>query len=270
MNEIIAKVKNQYFNILSQEEAIVEDIDFSKKDTIDFVSLYKLDEEQWFKIDNFSNKSYFIEECSSEFSTASINQIENSNYSDISNICIIQQNSKYFQRITPSKYIVEKRALDFSGAPKIVDQRKQVEIYKKSDAIYVNDTDTLYFKDIAKIKRIFPGIEELQREATRPEIESFLEHSFISKSGINSSAVGISNRKRIADIGEKYKNLSSDKQKRLIQYARDKSGIEINDNGEFVISNDTALKNLLYALDQRYYYADIYEEDRMANSVRVV
>lgn len=31
-----------------------------------------------------------------------------------------------------------------------------------------------------------------------------------------------------------------------------------------------SLKNVLYAMDQRYYYADIYDENRVASSVRIV
>jgi hypothetical protein len=37
-----------------------------------------------------------------------------------------------------------------------------------------------------------------------------------------------------------------------------------------VIKSEADLKNVLYAMDQRYYYADIYEEKRVANSVRIV
>ena len=60
-----------------------------------------------------------------------------------------------------------------------------------------------------------------------------------------------------------------EKQQKMIDYAKDKTGINFG-NGTFKISSETDLKNLLYAMDQRYYYADIYEENRVANSVRVV
>ena len=81
--------------------------------------------------------------------------------------------------------------------------------------------------------------------------------------------MGSHNRKRIADIGKKYLSLSPEKQQKLIDYAKDKTGISFK-NGTFKISSETDLKNLLHAMDQRYYYADIYEENRVANSVRVV
>lgn len=38
----------------------------------------------------------------------------------------------------------------------------------------------------------------------------------------------------------------------------------------FIVNTETDLKNLLYAMDQRYYYADIYEESRVAHFVRVI
>ncbi len=147
---------------------------------------------------------------------------------------------------------------------------EQIEIREKPDAVYLKKADTLVFKDISKIKTIFPGIEEIQREATQPEVNSFLHHSFISTTNQYSSMnVGSLNRKRIADIGSKYTNLSNSNKHKLVEYAKKQSGLKMN-NGKFVINSEADLKNLLYAMDQRYYYADIYGENRLANSVRVV
>ncbi|MEE9372398.1 MAG: hypothetical protein V3V00_05020 [Saprospiraceae bacterium] len=79
----------------------------------------------------------------------------------------------------------------------------------------------------------------------------------------------IFNRKRIADFGVKYNSLSATKKSLLITYAKEKAGVEL-DGDSFVINSETDFKNVLYAMDQRYYYADIYEENRVANSVRIV
>ena len=163
-----------------------------------------------------------------------------------------------------------KTILDYSGEPKIVEHRKQLEVKLESDAIFITAEDTLYFRQIAKIKTIFPGIEELDREATQPEVDKFLGHGKIElKEGYDAYSVGSHNRKRIADIGKKYLSLSPAKQQELVDYAKDKTGIKF-ENGTFKIGSETDLKNLLYAMDQRYYRAEIYEENRVANSVRIV
>ncbi len=269
MNELIAKTQSEYKNVLSQADSIVDVFDLNRIEAIDFTPSHKLEDEEWFRINNFSQQNFFIRECSNDFSTASLTQINNREYSSINCIVIIQDNQRHFQRITPSLFVNRKTILDYSGEPKIIKHRRQIEIRKKSDAVYLVDGDVLYFKNISKIKTIFPRIDELHREATQPEVDNFLQNDFILLSDYTSTSVGTQNRKRIADIGEKFNNLNEEKQQRLVTYAKEKAGIELEGDA-FKIKSDTDLKNLLYAMDQRYYYADIYEENRIANSVRVV
>ncbi|PIE89391.1 MAG: hypothetical protein CR997_11740 [Acidobacteria bacterium] len=170
----------------------------------------------------------------------------------------------------PPRFVNQKRFLDFSGQPQIVEQRNQVEIKSESDAVYVDAENTLYFKDVAKIKLFVPGIEILHRKATQEEVDDFLGRDFITLESYEAASVCVLNRKRIADIGKKIHNLTSEKMIHLIDYAKEQSGIELTEDGTFKISYEIDLKNLLFAMDQRYYYADVYEENRVANSVRIV
>ena len=269
MTEILAKIKSEYKTILNQADNVLTDFDLSSIEAIDFAPSQKPDDDQWFQINGFSEKDYFIDQCKADFSSASLNQIVNDDYADISCIVISQGSKKYFQRITPSLFVSKKTILDYSGEPKIVEHRKQIEIRDESDAVYLVDSDTLYFKTIGKLKVIFPGIEVLHREATQDEVDAFIENDFISLSTITNTSIGAQNRKRIADIGIKYNALSDEKKDQLITYAKEKAGVEIKGDS-FVVKSETDLKNVLYAMDQRYYYADIYEENRVANSVRIV
>ena len=267
---LIGKVKSGYRNILSQENEILDQLDTEIIDTLEFSPSHKLEDDEWFYITDFSKGDFFIDLCKEDFSTASLGQIGNNEYDAIQCIVIFQGGQKHFQRITSSRFVNRKTILDYSGEPKIVEHRKQLEVKLESDAIFITAEDTLYFKQIAKIKTIFPGIEELDREATQPEVDKFLGHGTIElQEGYDTHSVGSNNRKRIADIGKKYLSLLPEKQQKLIDYAKDKTGINFG-NGTFKVSSETDLKNLLYAMDQRYYYADIYEENRVAKSVRVV
>jgi len=267
MSEIIAKVGKEFKNVLNQEDNIIDDIEIEISET--FSPSYKLDENEWYKFENFSQQNFFIDECKSDFSTANLNQIENNEYDKIVCVSIFQNNRKYFYRITPSLYINKKTILDYSGEPKIVEHKKQIEIKNEPDAIYCQKEDVLYFKHIGKLKIIFSGIEILHREATQEEVNRFVNNNFINLDGIQSNYIGEMNRKRIADIGNKFNNLSQEKKELLIEYAKNNANIELIDD-KFNIKNENDLKNLLFALDQRYYFADIYEEKRVANSIKIV
>ena len=50
---------------------------------------------------------------------------------------------------------------------------------RSKDLLYTKWQRTLlkYFKNLSKIKSIFPGIEELHREATQDEVDLFLDNS---------------------------------------------------------------------------------------------
>jgi len=270
MNSLIAKIGSEFKTVVSCADEIIENLSIETIQLLDFTPSHILDEDEWFKLSDFSTKNYFIDVCRSDYSTASLNQVNNGNYSQISCIVLFQNGQKHFQRITPSRFVNQKCFLDFSGEPRIVEQRNQLEIKPESEAIYIAAEDALYFKDVAKIKFFFSGIEILHREATQEEVDDFLNNDFISLENYEAVSVGVLNRKRIADIGVKYQNLTSDKKTRLIDYAKEKAGIDLSDEGAFKISSETDLKNLLFAMDQRYYYADVYEENRVANSVRIV
>ncbi len=271
MTEIFAKIKSEYKMILSREDNVLTDFDLSLIEAIDFSPSHKLEDNEWFRINDFSEQDYFIEQCNADFSSASLNQIGDNDYKKISAIAILQNGEKHFQRITPSLFVNRKTILDYSGEPRIVEHRNQIEIRKESDAVYLVDSDTLYFKTIGKLKVIFPGIEVLHREATQDEVDAFIENDFITLDTITNTSIGSQNRKRIADIGIKYNGLSAAKKTQLITYAKEKAEAEVEIEGNsFVVKSETDLKKVLYAMDQRYYYADIYEENRVANSVKVV
>src|SRR5690554_5408234 len=109
MSELIGKVQDEYKNILNQQANIIRDFDLTPS--------HKLDEDEWFRLTNFSERDFYIDQCNSSYSTASLNQIANDNYHQISAIAIIQNGQKHFQRITPSLFVNRKTILDYSGAP---------------------------------------------------------------------------------------------------------------------------------------------------------
>jgi len=270
MNSLIAKVESEYMNVLSQKNTIGNGFNASSIEAVDYTTSHKLDPEEWFRIKKFSKTGFFIEQCDPKFSTASLNQIKNSEYGNVSVITVLLDKEVHFQRTSPSLFVRKKTVLDYSGQPKIVEYNKQIVIKEKPDAVYLSESDELFFRSLSTIKVVFPGIEALHREATQPEVDTFLDNKFVEVgSNYSSEKVGPQNRKRIADIGAKYNELSKSNKKKLLAYTKQNTGLSLKGNA-FVINSETDLKNLLYAMDQRYYFADIYEEKRLANSVRIV
>ena len=96
MVELIAKLKSEYKNVLSQVDDIIPNLDLTEIEQIDFTTSHKLEDDEWFKITNFTNKNFFINECNRCFSTVSLHQISNGDYKDIEGIAILQQNQVLF------------------------------------------------------------------------------------------------------------------------------------------------------------------------------
>lgn len=270
MNFVLGKVR-VYKKILSQAEEIIPIFDDNQISSVEFTNDYKLDEEEWFKISAFSESSFAIDLCSSSHSTASLMELPTNEFCKIKVLVIKQSNSLYFQRILPSLYISSKKILwTISGTPSIVEQPEHIEIKNVSDAVYQSSTDILYFKDLARVKPIFPGIGSLQREATQAEVNEFMSINVIEmKNNYSSDKVDVPNRKRITSILEKYTELDENKKEVLHDYAVKNSGVEVAD-GKFQLTSNEDLKKLIFALDQRYYTAEIYDENRVANSIKVI
>lgn len=265
MTELIAKVNNQFKIILSKNEAILSEFDINSKELSPYTASHKPDENEWFYLEEFSASKFMIDCCTENFSSVNLVQIEKKEFNSIKAFGILQPDQKYFQRVTPSYYVQRRTFLDYAGDPTIIEQRNQVKINSEPDAVYIPSKDCLFFRSISKIKSIFPSIGELYRSATEEEVTDFLKHDFLHTEEIENANIGDMNRKRIADIGEKYKNLPRDKKNKLINYAKDKIDVELEE-GRFKIVSDSDLKKVLYALDQRYYTADIYGEERVATA----
>jgi hypothetical protein len=66
MTEILAKIKSEYKTILNQEDNVLNDFDLSSIEAIDFSPSQKLDDDQWFQINDFSEQDYFIDQCKAD------------------------------------------------------------------------------------------------------------------------------------------------------------------------------------------------------------
>lgn len=276
MNYLVSKTKGvqgEFFKVLSSEGDIYL-MPQNIQNGVPYSPSYKLDEDEWFTIDDFSNKEFFIEFLSRTFISTDYNQVTLQNYSKLEYLCSVQGETYFFQKIYESN-LIKKKFLSMSATPVLVDSENEpiLIINKIPDAIYDKESDLLYFKKLSALTSIFRGIEILYKEATQVETEQFLQSNFIRlEEGYNVNKVKTANRKRIALAMDTLGTYSSRDQRSIFAYTKEYCGeLQYDENKKFFrITSEDDLKKLLYGIEQRYYTTLLGNEKRLANSVMVL
>ena len=182
MNYLIAKKKrtnNTYFLVLSQEDRVYE-LPNNILNIKAYETNYKLEDDEWFGIENFSNSDYCIQLLTQDFNSAEYHQIGNNQYNAVKFFCTYQDDDVYcFQKFIFSN-IISRKWISLSREPEIKINEPILILKTIPDAIYRKSTDTLYFKNLSDIKSIFSEVIELYKEATDEETENFLKSEFIN------------------------------------------------------------------------------------------
>lgn len=273
MNNIFAKVKGfrkkPYFKLISNQNLFTKVV-INLNNCIPYNPDHNLDDDSWFKVEQFSQKQFCIEIFKNNFDSKDYLDLVKEQFSNISFIFSLQGNDFYFQKITPSLFI-RKKAIVFGEVAAIEESYNRLVINSLPDAIYFKDEDTLIFKNLASITSIFIGIDELYKEATNDEVAQFLDEPFVELADdYNADEVSKPNRKRIAlamATLSKMKNPDKMKMHTYIEsYCNKKLTFDRN-SCKFKISTDDELKLLLYGIEQRFYTTPFGNERRLANSV---
>jgi len=268
MNILLAKTKGrngEIHKVLTQDDGLFTIPNLS--DVHNYDPSDTLADDEWFVIRDFSNGSYKNELIAAEINSIDHTQIQKEHFSKLDYFCFVQGEYLIFQKVTRSQ-LMEKKWINISGDPTIC--KKPILILNPYiDAIYCTQKDILYFKDVAKLKVMFKGIEELYREATQEEVDEFLsDNLFNLTENYTGSSVGVQNRKRIALAMDTINSLDEEDRGQLLSYIQDYcEEIEIND-GCISISSEEQLKMVLYGIEQRYYTTRVGKERRLASGVR--
>ncbi|MBE7671689.1 hypothetical protein F7647_10355 [Tenacibaculum piscium] len=262
------------FKIFSDEEvySLPNDLDNPKEYNPD----YKLEDDEWFNISDFSTTDYCIDLLTKDFNPTEYNQISTENLLKIKYLCSHQTNNNIqyycFQKIFTSN-IIDKKWFKFSNTPSLETKSPIVIVSTVPDAIYKKSTDTLYFKKLTSISTIFKGISELYKEATQEETETFLDNDFIKlEEGYEANKVGTLNRKRIALAIETLNSFTSTEKTHIYSYIKSYcTELPFNETDyKFTLKSEDDLKKLLWGIEQRYYTTGVGSEKRIANSISKV
>ena len=200
MDHILAhirtRVKKRIFKLVS-DQSLFDAVTINLNACIPYNPDHNLDEDSWFKIEDFSQKEFCIELLKKDYDSKDYDDLTKSNFSKVAYLFAVQGNDFYFQKITPSLF-VKRKTLVFGEIAKIEKSQTRLVINALPDALYFKAEDTLIFKNLATISSIFKGIDELYKEATKEEVEQFLDEQFIELGNdYNVDNVSKPNRKRI-------------------------------------------------------------------------
>lgn len=276
MDQVLAKIKGhgkrKIFKLIS-EKTLFNKLFVTDEACVEYAPDHNLDEDSWFKIDNFSEQPYCLDILKKEFDSKDYFDLSKDKFSSINLLLAIQAGDFYFQKITPSLFVTRKM-IAFGEAAKLENTEKRLVVNEFADAVYFKEKDRLVFRSLATISSIFRGIDELYKEATNVEVKSFLDEDFIELSnGYNLKKVSKPNRQRVALAMNTLAAMPIEKRDEMHTYIKGYCEQRLTfdeKNNKFEIKNDDDLKYLLYGIDQRFYTTPLGNEKRLANSVQAM
>ena len=270
MNCLLAKVKTgtrtaTFRKILSGAE--IYTMPENLCDAIDYNPATLLGEDEWYKIENFSETPYYLDMLASEFSSVDYDKLDREEFFKIDYLCSFQDDIYFFQNISKSN-LQPKKMIHLGDDYKYVKDGMIININGTADAIYMKNGDVLYFTNLSRISYIFKRIGELYREATNEETEKFLNNKFIyCLNNFDASCVKTANRKRIAMAMDTLKKFSNSEKNKVFKYIGNYSQIYDSEQKRFNISSEEDLRLLLWGIEQRFYTTVVGNEKRAANSI---
>lgn len=273
MDHILAHIKTRakkrIFKLVS-DQSLFDLVTVDLTACVPYNPDHNLDEDSWFKIEGFSNQAFCIDLLQKVFDSKDYDDLTKENFSKIAYLFAVQGDDFYFQKVTPSLF-VKRKTLVFGEAATLEQSQTRLVINALPDAVYFKGSDTLVFRNLATISSIFKGIDELYKEATKEEVEQFLDESFIELSNdYGVEKVSTPNRKRIGLAMKTLESMSADDKTNMLEYIDGYCEQKLKfdqQNQKFEISTDEDLKLLVYGIEQRFYTTPFGKEKRCANSV---
>ncbi|MBJ2110604.1 ATP F0F1 synthase synthase [Proteus terrae] len=276
MDHVLIKVKGlrkKPYRKLISDYKLFETVDINVNYCVIYSPDHNLDEDTWFKVEQFSLQPYNLGIFNQPFDSKDYDDATKEQFSKISYLVSVQDQGFYFQKITPALFI-RKKIIAFGESAKIEKSENRLVINTIPDAVYIKASDTLAFRNLATISSIFPGIDMLYKEATNEEVEDFLSEPFIELSNeYEAEKVSKPNRKRVALAMATLATMSSEDKVNMLTYIDGYCDQRLNfdqENNKFLISTDDELKHLLYGIEQRFYTTPFGHEKRLANSVQAL
>lgn len=261
--------KKPYFKLVS-DHTLFEAVDIDIAHCVEYNPDHNLDEDAWFKVENFNQRAFCIDLLQADFDSKDYDDLVKAQFAKIGYLFSLQGDDFYFQKITPSLFL-KRKMIGFGEAAEIEESDNRLVINALPDAVYFKNSNTLVFKNLATVSSIFKGIDELYKEATNEEVQEFLDEEFLELTGdLDLAKVSKPNRKRIALAMDTLNNMTAADKDQMLSYVHSYCDQKLTfdaANKKFEIQTDEELKLLLYGIEQRFYTTPLSKEKRLANSV---
>ena len=271
MNHLIARLKDRtekYRKVITSKISFYE-LPADLSNNHEYTPSYKLENDEWYSVSEFSKKEFCNEFINNKPDTTAYKLLDKADPCKVIYLCALQDDAIYFQRVFKHSVLERKRVVFLGDEITVKENPKHIVLSDIADAIYIINDDKLYFRKLESITPIFRGIDTLYREATKEEVNEFLERSFIrvvDEYGVEK--VGKANRQRIAMAIEKFNQLEEEQQHKIFEYT-DMYYPQLEFDGTaFTVRSEEDMKYLLYGLEERYYTTPATNEKRIANSIR--
>ena len=199
---VICKTKDNYKKLCGEDGTLypeIKDLKAIEENSLIFDNRTNLGDYEWFKLENFSTKDFATKEIKEKTTSIDYDQATQADAAGIEYIFELSDKTLFFQKVTRNAFIKKR---NFITLGERFEKRENVSLFQINtypDAIYDRTKDILYFRRLFSITKIFNGINELYREATDKEVQTFLsEKAFVLTNGFSAEKVKIPNRKKIA------------------------------------------------------------------------
>jgi len=271
MDQIYARIKRlrtaPYRRVVSGEKLFEVEV-AEANSCIEYDPSTLLDDDEWYKISGFTGRAFCLPMLLTGLTSVDVDELSKDQFDNITYLVSVQDEHYFFQRVRPNA-IMRRKTIVFGDAAVLEKPSNRIVINPQPDAIFIPDSDVLLFRDLAAIAPIFPGVDELFREATDSQVQEFLDYDFLTT---ELQAVDISkpNRKRIALALDTLSSMSGPDRDYVFTYIHEYSVDRLpfdSKTGVFTVSTDDELKTLVYGIEQRFYTTQVGSEKRLANSI---
>ncbi|MFZ7336670.1 hypothetical protein ACLS0R_10385 [Comamonas jiangduensis] len=273
----LAKVKRKRINSglqkLLSDSKLFEDFDISKFGIFDYNPETLQEEDHFYRLEKFSTFEFYPDWLKNPVDSKDYFDIEKKDYQEISYIVEIDDDNIFaFQSLNKSTYLKCRKFFELGEEITIEDKKTILVIKDIPDAYYDRSTDSLFFRNLIYLEKMFPGASSLYKEATNDQVKDFLTSGiFTLKNNFTSENVSVLNRKKIALCLSTFSKLTH-AQKTLISKSVQSHKPSLYDSvsNSYVVDSDESLKLVLYALQERFFTTIATNKKTIANSVIAV